>query len=144
MFLLNANAFIEASRLYYGFDIAPGFWRWLEDPLLAGQVASMQVIRDEVTAGSGPLVVWAKSLPSDFWLQETADTVSALTGLSAWAMDPNRPYSQAAVNEFLGSADLRLVAHAAAIGATVVTSDAARVTWTDPFTAYRSLGLQLR
>jgi len=26
MYLLDANAFIEASRLYYAFDIAPRFW----------------------------------------------------------------------------------------------------------------------
>jgi len=24
--------FIEANRLYYAFDIAPGFWTWLGDP----------------------------------------------------------------------------------------------------------------
>jgi len=35
MFLLDANAFMEANRLYYAFDLAPGFWTWLEDPGLA-------------------------------------------------------------------------------------------------------------
>lgn len=39
MHLIDANAFMEASRLYYGFDIAPGFWPWLGDPSLVGQVA---------------------------------------------------------------------------------------------------------
>ncbi len=28
MHLLDANAFMEANRLYYAFDIAPGFWTW--------------------------------------------------------------------------------------------------------------------
>ena len=31
MYLLDSNAFIEANRLYYAFDIAPGFWTWLGD-----------------------------------------------------------------------------------------------------------------
>lgn len=31
MYLLEANAFGEANRLYYAFDIAPGFWNWLVD-----------------------------------------------------------------------------------------------------------------
>jgi len=31
MYLLDSNAFMEANRLYYGFDIAPGFWTWLGD-----------------------------------------------------------------------------------------------------------------
>ena len=26
MYLLDANAFMEANRLYYAFDIAPRFW----------------------------------------------------------------------------------------------------------------------
>lgn len=30
MFLLDANVFIEAKNRYYGFDICPGFWRWLD------------------------------------------------------------------------------------------------------------------
>lgn len=160
MFLLDANAFIEANRLYYGFDIAPGFWEWLERPSVAAQVASVPAVKDEITAGTGPLVTWAKGLPPAFWLAETAGTVAAMTHLSGWASDPARPYGSAAVNEFLGSADLRLVAHASVIGATVVTRekpapesktsvkipeacDAAGVLWTDPFAAYRSLGLRL-
>ncbi len=56
MHLLDANAFMEANRLYYGFDIAPGFWTWLGDPSLVGQVASIDAVKDEITAGTGDLV----------------------------------------------------------------------------------------
>jgi len=52
MYLLDANAFMEASRLYYGFDIAPGFWTWLGDRKLTGQVASIEAVKDEITAGT--------------------------------------------------------------------------------------------
>jgi len=160
MFLLDANAFMEASRHYYGFDIAPGFWAWLEDPSLAGEVASVQAIKDEITAGTGQLVAWANGLPAKFWLQDCDATVAAMTDLSRWAADPSRPYSQAAVEEFFRSADLRLIAHASFVGATVMTREqpapastttikipdvcsAAGVAWTDPFSAYRTLGLRL-
>lgn len=37
MYLLDANAFMEASRLYYGFDLAPGFWEWLGADGLGGR-----------------------------------------------------------------------------------------------------------
>lgn len=30
MYLLDANVFIEAKNRYYGFDLAPGFWDWLD------------------------------------------------------------------------------------------------------------------
>jgi hypothetical protein len=83
-----------------------------------------------------------------------------MTDLSVWTADPARSYSQAAVSEFLGSADLRLVAQASVVGATVVTREqpapesknsvkipeaclAVGVVCTDPFSAYRSLGLRL-
>lgn len=160
MHLLDANAFMEANRLYYAFDIAPGFWTWLSDPSLAGQVASIDAIRDEITAGSGELVEWARALSSTFWLPDSEDVVTAMTELAAWSTDPSRSFRQAAVDEFLGSADLKLVAHAAAVGATVVTRERSEpesrkkikipdvciafgVDWADPFSAYRSLGMRL-
>ena len=160
MYLLDANAFIEASRLYYAFDIAPGFWTWLGDSSLEGQVASVEAIKDELTAGTGDLVDWARARPDAFWLADTADVVVAMAQLSAWATDPARDYRQEAVDEFLDSADLKLIAHAMTTEATVVTREqpapdakkkikipdaciAFGVVWTDPFSTYRALGMRL-
>ncbi|MFN0281107.1 MAG: DUF4411 family protein [Kineosporiaceae bacterium] len=160
MFLLDANAFMEANRLYYAFDIAPGFWTWLGGSTLAGQVGSIDAIRDEITAGTGDLVTWAGALPSSFWVDDTDDVVAAMGALAGWASDPTRGYRQEAVDEFMASADLKLIAHAMAIGGTVVTREqpapdskkkikipdvcnAFQVQWTGPFDAYRALGLLL-
>ncbi len=30
MYLLDANVFIDAKNRYYGFDIVPAFWDWLQ------------------------------------------------------------------------------------------------------------------
>ena len=160
MYLLDANAFMEASRLYYGFDIAPGFWSWLGDPALAGRVASIDAVKNEIAAGTGDLVSWAKARPDSFWLTDTADVVAAMAKLSAWATDPVRQYRQEAIDEFLNSADYKLIAHAMATGGTVVTREqpapdakkrikipnachAFDVAWTDPFSLYRTLGMRL-
>ncbi len=160
MYLLDANAFMEANRLYYGFDIAPGFWTWLGDTSLVGQVASIDAVKDEVTAGTGDLVDWARARPANFWLTDTDAVLLAMRELAAWAADPARQYRQEAVNEFLDSADLKIIAHAMASGATVVTREqpapdskkkikipdacnAFGVTWTDPFSLYRTLGMRL-
>src|SRR5680860_1178527 len=70
MYLLDANAFMEANRLYYAFDIAPGFWTWLGDPTRVGQVASIDAVKDEITAGTGDLVDWARARPDSFWLAD--------------------------------------------------------------------------
>ena len=80
--------------------------------------------------------------------------------LSAWATDPSRQYRQEAVEEFLGSSDYKLIAHAIAAGATLVTREqpapaakkkskipgacnAFGVAWTDSFSLYRTLGMRL-
>lgn len=68
MYLLDANAFTEASRLYYGFDVAPGFWKWLEGLDLRGRIASVKSVKDEISSGKGDLVAWAECLPDEFWL----------------------------------------------------------------------------
>ncbi len=160
MYLLDANAFMEANRLYYGFDIAPGFWTWLGDPSHVGQVASIDAVKDEITAGTGDLVDWARTRPASFWLADTDAVLLAMRELAAWAADPARQYRHEAVDEFLDSADLKLIAHAMASGAAVVTREqpapeskkkikipdacnAFGVTWTDPFSLYRTLGMRL-
>ena len=160
MYLLDANAFMEASRLYYASDIAPGFWTWLGDPTHEGQVASIEAVRDEITAGTDNLVTWALARPDAFWLTDTDEAVAAMRLLAGWATDPARQYRQQAVDEFLDSADLKLIAHAMALEATVVTREQPapeskkkikipdvckdfNVVWTDPFSLYRTLGMRL-
>lgn len=160
MYLLDANTFLEASRLYYAFDLAPGFWEWLGSPGLNGRVGSVEAIRHEIAAGSGELAAWADARPDAFWLESTNDVVSAMRELAVWAVDPDRQYPPEAVDEFLDSTDFKLVAQAMALEAKVVTReqfapgtrrritipdacDAFDVAWTDPFTAYRALGMRL-
>ena len=161
MFLLDANALMEASRLYYSFKIAPGYWDWLVARFEAGQIASVEAVFDEIAAGTGDLVSWAKDGALDgFWLPDTNDSVAATGDLATWAAHPDRPYKQSAVDEFMASADLRLTAQAAALGATVVTRetsdpgckrrvklpDAAKafhVPCVQPFSIYEQLGLSL-
>lgn len=160
MYLLDANAFMEASRHYYAFDIAPGFWGWLSDGSLSGQVGSIEAVKDEITAGTGDLVAWAGALPPSFWVADTDDVVAAMAQLAAWATNPARQYRQEAVDEFMASADLKLIAHAIVSGATVATREqpapdskkkikipdacnSFNVAYTDPFNAYRALELRL-
>jgi hypothetical protein len=160
MYLLDANAFMEANRLYYAFDIAPGFWTWLAHPDLAGQLGSVDAIKNEITAGTGTLVNWATTLPRTFWRSDDEAVVTAMTQLAAWAADPARNYRQSAVDEFLDSADLNLIAHAIASRGIVVTRETSApdakkkikipdacaafgVGWSDPFSAYRALHMRL-
>lgn len=160
IYILDSNALMEPNRTYYAFDLAPSFWEWLSSSSLEGRVASIDRVKDEVSAGKGDLVEWVNGLRESFWLPETAESVASATEIARWANNPDRIYRREAIDEFMGSADLQIIAHAKAVAGVVVTREtsdpnsrkrvkipdvckAFSVAWTSPTDAYRQLGLRL-
>lgn len=64
-FCLDTNALITAKDNYYGFDIIPQFWTWLEERVLSGVVYSPLAVYKEWMGGSDQLKDWVKSLRRD-------------------------------------------------------------------------------
>lgn len=120
-YLLDSNAFIEARKRWYGFDICPGFWEWLVRANEDGKVFSIERVEDEIEAGDDDLVDWARDRGDQFFLKPDAAMLVSLSRLSVWATGGF--YDQSAVTTFLDSADSYLVAHAHAHGLTVVTHE---------------------
>lgn len=120
-YLLDANIFIQARNLQYGFDFCPAFWDWLEAQNAAGIVYSIQQVGDELEAGGDDLSTWAADRGTAFFLPPDAQVLPALPRVSAWAT--GQSYEPAAVNTFLQVADYWLVAFALAHGHTVVTHE---------------------
>jgi predicted nucleic acid-binding protein len=120
MYLLDTNVFIEAKNRYYAFDLAPGFWGWLERDAAAGVIGSIEQVREEIVAAEDELALWAHD-HRDLFAQPDARTVGALVELAGWAAAGR--FTRAAVDEFLSVADCFLVAHAAAHGHIVVTHE---------------------
>jgi hypothetical protein len=58
-YLLDANTFIQAKNLQYGFDFCPAYWDWLVRNNAAGTVFSIQQVGDELLAGTDELSDWA-------------------------------------------------------------------------------------
>jgi hypothetical protein len=159
MHLFDSNTFMEAARLYYGLDLAPGFWEWLVSDGMRDQIASIEAVKEEITDGTGELVDWAESIPPDFWRPITERTLESASALSEWAADPSRNYTQAAVDDFLSKADYWLVAEAMAARAPstregsspeskkrIMIPDACAafgVQVAQPFPVYAMLGLRL-
>ena len=94
MYLLDTNAFNEASRLYYAFDIVPGFWTWLGDSARTGQVASIEAVRDEITAGTGDLVEWASARPPHLLVDGQPRRSQRYARTCTWATDAARQYAR--------------------------------------------------
>ncbi len=126
-YLLDANVFISARQLHYGFDFCPAFWDWLVRENLAGRVLSIEKVADELHALSDDLSAWAEELANGFFVSPTDRTLQAFGDLSDWVSDHTFPngqrYTQAAISTFLQVADYYLVSQALADGHIVVTHE---------------------
>ena len=121
MHLVDANVLIEAKNRYYAFDIAPGFWAWLEQGHRTGKLISIDAVRDELVQGDDELAEWARGR-RDFFLPIDQLTVQRFRPLSDWARHQN--YRQSALNEFSSDrVDFLLIAHAIGHGDTVITNE---------------------
>lgn len=120
-YLLDANVFIQAKNLHYGFDFCPAFWDWLVEQNSAGKVASIEKVADELHAGEDDLSAWAEARGDSFFFRPDNAVVPALRTVSDWAS--SNGYQPAAVATFLQVADYWLVAHALAHSCTVVTHE---------------------
>lgn len=122
-YLLDANIFIQAKNLHYGFDFCPAFWDWLVAGNACGKVFSVEKVGNELIAGSDELAEWAARRRPNFFLAPDPSMIPALGRVSVWASSPERIYEPAAVNTFLQVADYYLVAHALAHGSIVVSHE---------------------
>jgi len=120
-YLLDANVFIQAKNLHYGFDFCPAFWAWLEQKNASGSVASIEKVADELHAGEDELSGWAEARGGAFFLPADNEVVPHLSEVSTWASSQN--YEPAAVATFLQVADYWLIAHARAHGFTIVSHE---------------------
>lgn len=123
-YLLDANVFIEASRRYYAFDLAPQFWRDLDRCARRGQVRSVDRVLDEINQVDDRLKEWANG---EFkpWFEGTGegDIVGAYARIMIWVQQ--KDYAQRARDDFAraSNADAWVVACALARGYVVVTHE---------------------
>lgn len=119
-YLLDANVFIQAKNLHYGFDFCPAFWEWLDQQGRAGLVGSIEQVGDELL-GTDELATWAQARRAWLFPSVDARVLGELPRVARWAT--NGGFEQAAVTTFLQIADSFLVAAGAAQGHTVVTHE---------------------
>lgn len=158
MFLVDANVLIEAKNRYYAFDIAPGFWQWLERIHREGRVCSIEAVYEEVVRGDDELAEWSRR-HRELFRPIDQHTTRFFQPLSTWAAEQD--FKPSALNEFTAdAADYLLVAFGAAYRCTVVTHErpapdsrkkikipdacaALGVKWDNPWNMLRSTGATL-
>ena len=122
-YLLDANVFISAKNLHYGFDFCPAFWDWLTEQNRAGVVYSIERVGDELEAGEDELADWAEEQGGDFFVPPDATLLPALGAVSTWAT--SQSYEPGAISTFFQVADYYLVGQAYAGQHVVVTHERA-------------------
>lgn len=122
MYLLDADVLIQSSRFFYGFDICPGFWQWLDEAHEARLVFSVARVKDELGAGNDDLKAWSLTRPT-FFLGPSRTTIVSFQAVSNWASTRSALYTQSAIAQFLNAADYYLVAQAHELAYTVVTQE---------------------
>ncbi len=122
-FLFDANAFIEAKRRYYAFDICPGYW----DALLAlhaqHRLLSIDHVGAELLKGNDDLKAWASKAPATLFADSgSGDVISVFAQLQTWAAGQPQFLPQAKA-DFAAKADAWLIAYAKAKGLVLVTHE---------------------
>lgn len=120
-YLLDANIFMQAKNLHYGFDFCPAFWEWLLARNEASVVFSIEKVGTEIAQGNDTLSVWAAQRDDRFFLPPDVKVAQALATVSEWANRQN--FTASALNVFLQAADFYLIAHALAHSHIVVTHE---------------------
>lgn len=121
-FALDANAFIQAKRRFYGLDFCPGYWGALIWHYQQGRICSIDKIRDEIVRGGDDLAEW---VDQHFGAAAFADTgttavAEAYAQMLAWVMAQTH-FHESARMEYQQVADGWLAAYGKASGCVVVT-----------------------
>jgi Domain of unknown function (DUF4411) len=121
-YLLDANAYIQAKNQYYGMDICPAYWDWLDQQFQCGVVASIHMIAKELKDGDDELAIWVKDRPAHFISNDDAATQAVFAEIAQAVVTGD--YNPGNRDNFLAKADPWIIAKAKAIGATIVTHEA--------------------
>ncbi len=121
-YVLDANAFIQAKRKFYGLDFCPGYWTTLIWHERQGRLCSIDKVHDEILRGVDDLAAWVKQkfgTPA-FADTSTPDVAAVFSNILAWVMAQPQ-FLDSAKTEFQQVADGWLAAYAKAKGFIVVT-----------------------
>lgn len=158
IFAIDTNVFVEAAKGPYGFDIAPGFWDWLDQQAANGVIQSCRTVFDEICVGKDEIAAWVRDRSSKSLFDQPNQLVQAAFGPIAAHVAQTYPQQHSQV--FLSGADAWVIARARVLGATVVTLEGLvpansqkpkipnvcqqfGVPWTNTYGMLRQLGARL-
>jgi len=123
MFVLDSSVFIEASRRYYAFDIAPTFWDSLINSANNKQLCSIDWVKKELLRGNDELADWARNdFSSAFFSSDRDDIGNNYSLIMNWVNGQGQ-FTGAAKADFAKGADGWVVSFAMVNSYVVVTQE---------------------
>ena len=105
---LDSDVLINAKNDAYGFDIAPGFWEFLEEGVAEGQILLPDAVAQEIHQRDDELSDWVKGLPNGSVVIPNQDVQGAYGPIADHVQNGDYPNKA----KFLAGADGWLIAHA--------------------------------
>lgn len=121
MYLLDANTYIQAKNFYYGMDICPAYWDFLDATFLSGDVCSIHQVYRELTDGNDKLKDWVKQRKEHFITNDDEATQNIYADIARHVIAAG--YNANSADKFLEKADAWIIAKAINLGATVVSHE---------------------
>lgn len=120
-FWLDTDTLIRSKNEFYGFDIAPKFWQFIDDKTSEGVLASSRLVYDEIHKGAeDELRQWADNRKDTLFLEAGLDVQAAYQEVADYVSN-NAQYAPHHIAKFLDGADAWIISHARVSGGTVVT-----------------------
>lgn len=124
IYLLDANALIQAKNFHYGMDFCPAFWDFIEEKSLDSTIASVDMVYTELTKGDDDLADWIKNKKNDINFFSVSDSATQNKFGEIVNYISNHRFKETEIVRFLDGADPWLIAKAAILEeATIVTHE---------------------
>jgi hypothetical protein len=123
-YLVDANFFIQAYRVYYPIDVATSFWQLVKRMADDRLICSIDKVKDELYVGRDSLTAWCDlNLADSFFLHTETTIIPHYTTVISYPESRGAHFTQRAKDDFYSSdiADAWLIAHALQNGQGIVT-----------------------
>lgn len=118
---IDANVLMEAANGSYGFDLAPGFWEFMDEQIENGAFCVPQEVVIEISSRDTDLKEWMDDRPDTFVAEATREIQEKYQEIADHVS--NGGFEVHEKRKFLNGADGWLIAHAKISGGKVVTQE---------------------
>lgn len=123
IFLIDANSLITPHLTFYPFDFAQSFWEQMKKHIANGEIAILDLVKNEILQGKDNLQNWMSQLPIGIYVDRRESNIITNYSAVLTHIQNNNCYKPSALTEWSKDtvADPWLIATAKAKDYTIIT-----------------------